>query len=93
MSKVLITGGSGFLGTELVNYFLDHDHEINILDRYPSTEKNAQQFIGNIQDRRLLAEAIDGCDVVIHCLAEVPSAKNKSAFIGSNIDAGAPSDR
>ena len=34
MTKVLITGGCGFIGSHLVESFLKDNHEVSVLDKY-----------------------------------------------------------
>ena len=74
--KVLITGGSGFLGINLIRYFFNKGlREITVFDiadfDYP--EKNKVNFIkGDIRDTRIVAGAMKGMDLVVHAAAALP---------------------
>ena len=47
-SKVLITGGAGFIGSNLVEYFLGNNNEVVCLDNLSTGhKKNISQFIDN----------------------------------------------
>ena len=67
--KVLITGGSGFIGSYLVKHLLEQGHEVKVLDlRKPDIEHKKLEFINkSIMDE--LAEDIHGCDIVYHFAA------------------------
>ena len=70
--RVLVTGGSGFIGSHVVDKLLDHGHEPVIYDlRYsPWHEDGAvETVIGSITDRAALEQAMDGCDAVAHLAA------------------------
>ena len=80
MKKVLITGGAGYIGTELANLLLDHDYEVTVYDTlmYDGAvliplfkHKNFSFIKGDILDKEKLSKAIEGQDVVIHLAAVV----------------------
>ncbi|MFA4843890.1 MAG: NAD-dependent epimerase/dehydratase family protein [Candidatus Margulisiibacteriota bacterium] len=74
--RVLITGGAGFLGINLVRYLLDKGiRDIVVLDLadfdYP--EKDRVTFIrGDIRDKQAVARAMKGCGCVVHTAAALP---------------------
>jgi nucleoside-diphosphate-sugar epimerase len=73
--KVLITGGAGFLGINLVRYLLKNDIDVVSLDVEPFDypEKDAIVHVqGDIRDTQKLKEALEGCDTVVHCAAALP---------------------
>lgn len=82
--KILITGGAGYIGTELINALdaLDKVHEIVVYDNL--SRGNFNLFIGvnklsdkvsfidgDILDTRKLEKALNGVDVVYHLAAKV----------------------
>lgn len=75
--KYLITGGAGFIGSNLLSYFLDKDVELIVVDnlrsgkaeRIPDEVKFLQQ---DVRDTDRLISSFDGVDAVIH-LAAIPS--------------------
>ena len=73
--KVLITGGSGFLGINLTRVLLNHDQRVLCYDiadfDYP--ERNRIEFVkGDIRDRAALDAAMRGVDIVVHTAAALP---------------------
>lgn len=82
--KTLITGGSGFLGINLVRHFLNKGQDdLVILDiadfDYP--EKDRLKFIkGDIRDKEVVSEAMKGIQWVIHTAAALPLYKEKDIF-------------
>lgn len=75
MSRFLITGGSGFLGINLVRRLLADGHEVRILDvvdfEYPERE-NVDVRMGDIRDAAFVRDATDGIDYVVHTAAALP---------------------
>jgi nucleoside-diphosphate-sugar epimerase len=78
--KVLITGGAGYIGSELINYLLEDGYEVRVLDnlmyektsllRYSSHEKFT--FIkADVRNKKILKEELDDCDVIIPLAALV----------------------
>lgn len=74
MSKYLITGGCGFIGSHLAHHLDNLGHQICILDnlstgKKENAPKRAQLLIGDISDKTLLKEALSGVDGVFHLAA------------------------
>jgi nucleoside-diphosphate-sugar epimerase len=68
--KVLIVGGSGFIGSRLISTLLDRGHDVANLDRQPSAPHPALTTVGDILDRARLADAAADRDAVINLAAE-----------------------
>ncbi|MEO2167763.1 MAG: NAD-dependent epimerase/dehydratase family protein, partial [bacterium] len=71
MSKVLITGAGGFLGTQLCMEFLAAGHQVRAADlpvAYMSSlaTAGAETCVCDLSDRATIENAIDGCEIVVH---------------------------
>jgi len=97
--KILITGGAGFIGSNLVEHFLSKKHEIICLDNLATGYMyNIEEFIpnlkftfieGDIRNLETCKTAVQGCDYVLHeaALGSVPRSINDPANTNSvNID-------
>jgi UDP-glucose 4-epimerase len=63
--KVLVAGGSGFLGGYVVDELIDRGHQVTIFDINPPRAGVAARFVrGNILDTQAVAAAVDGNEVV-----------------------------
>jgi nucleoside-diphosphate-sugar epimerase len=76
MMKTLVTGGTGFLGSHLVERLLAQGHEVRALARRTSNithlkTTEAEIIFGDIQDYESLLPALKGIDVVYHAAARV----------------------
>ena len=75
--KILITGGAGFIGSHLVDYYLAHNNEISVLDNLstgsPRNLEHVQNrislFNGDIRDSQLVNDLVKNSDVVFHMAA------------------------
>ena len=68
--KVLVTGGSGFIGSHVVDKLADAGHDPVIYDRIPSRwHDEVPTVIGELDDVTALERAMDGCDAVMHLAA------------------------
>ncbi|SDI17293.1 NAD-dependent epimerase/dehydratase family protein [Nonomuraea jiangxiensis] len=76
MSRAVVTGGSGFVGSHLVERLIARGDEVTVFDGAPPSEPLAREharFVeGDVRDPAKLAEAIGaGVDVVYHLAAVV----------------------
>jgi 3beta-hydroxy-Delta5-steroid dehydrogenase / steroid Delta-isomerase len=72
LGRVLVTGGSGFVGANLVTELLDRGCEVRSFDRAASTladHPRLQVLEGDICDPDTVARAVDGIDTVFHTAA------------------------
>ncbi|RZT25966.1 3beta-hydroxy-delta5-steroid dehydrogenase/steroid delta-isomerase [Mycobacterium sp. BK558] len=72
LGRVLVTGGSGFVGANLVTALLDRGHEMRSFDRAPSplpAHPRLETVEGDITDPDVVAHAVAGIDTVIHTAA------------------------
>lgn len=79
--KILVCGGSGFLGRHFMLSLQKKQHEIYCLDRYhaPFLEENKIPFIpGDFGERNLLKEVLSGMDAVIHLACTTIPAESNS---------------
>lgn len=80
MTRILVTGGAGYVGSLLVPTLLHKEYEVVVYDSYffgykiPS-HKNLIQIEGDIRDKASLLKSGKGCDTLIHlaCLSNDPS--------------------
>lgn len=83
---LLVTGGSGYFGSLLVDQAVARGDRVRIFDLEPPVEATAAEVvIGDIRDRSALAEACDGVDAVLHNVAQVPLAKDHDLFRSVNV--------
>jgi dihydroflavonol-4-reductase len=73
--RVLVTGGTGFLGSHSVKAIIDAGHEVRLLVRSPARIAPAMaphgidgvdHVVGDITDETAVAKAVAGCDAVLH---------------------------
>jgi 3beta-hydroxy-delta5-steroid dehydrogenase/steroid delta-isomerase len=72
LGRVLVTGGSGFVGANLVTTLLDRGYQVRSFDRAPSplpAHPALEVLGGDICDRGIVAGAVDGIDTVFHTAA------------------------
>src|SRR3954454_23544676 len=65
--RVAVTGGSGFIGTHVVDALAEAGHKVAVLDTAPRDNPNASSTHEvDVRDQQSISEAIDGCEVVFH---------------------------
>ena len=70
--RVLVTGGSGFIGSHVVDRLCARGHEPVIYDLRPSSwheRGTVDTVLGSITDREALERALHSCDAVAHLAA------------------------
>ena len=88
--KYLITGGAGFIGSNLARYILDKGCEVVVLDNFATGKReNLAEILdritlieGDIRDRGAVDQAVGGCAAVFHqgALGSVPRSVENPAL-------------
>jgi nucleoside-diphosphate-sugar epimerase len=86
MSTYLVTGGAGFIGSNIVEALLEHGAVVRVLDNFlTGRRENLAPFEGrftliegDIRDRAAVRRAVQGCDFVLH-QAALPSVPRSIA--------------
>jgi nucleoside-diphosphate-sugar epimerase len=70
---IAITGGSGFIGSLLVDKHLKQGDQVRLLSRNTLLEKkNVQYFLGDLSNSSVdLSDFVDSVDILYHCAGEV----------------------
>jgi dTDP-L-rhamnose 4-epimerase len=104
MSKILITGGAGFIGSNVARVLVKEGHEVTILDNFlpqihgdknklsEDLEGKVKLIIGDVSDKETLYSALKGQDAVIHYAAETGTGQSMYAvshYTNVNIQATA----
>lgn len=72
LGNVLVTGGSGFVGANLVAELLKRGHKVRSLDRVPSPlaeQPGLESVVGDITNLDDVAAAVEGMDTIFHTAA------------------------
>lgn len=86
MSHILVTGGAGFIGSNLTEALLERDHSVTVLDNFatghienllPIIKKYGSRLkliVGDIRNIDDCRKAVEGCEYVFHeaALGSVP---------------------
>ena len=80
--KALVTGGAGFIGSNLVHVLLQHGHEVTVLDNLTSGYRDNLDGLevdwmeGDVRDPDALVLAAAGVEAVFHLAASVGNARS-----------------
>ena len=94
--KVLVTGGTGFIGSHTAKALKDAGHNVRLLVRSESKTKSVfknlgievdEVVVGDITDKIAIVRAIEGCDAVVHSAAMVSTAEKYADLVRkTNVD-------
>jgi nucleoside-diphosphate-sugar epimerase len=85
MSVLAITGGTGFVGSRLIDLALAAGHEVRALTRRPQPARAGVVWIeGALDTTEALGRLMTGADAVIH-VAGVVNAPDRAGFVTGNI--------
>ena len=84
--NILVTGGAGFIGSNIVDKLLKRDHEVRVLDNFSTGRReNISEFTndiqlieGDIRSYHIVKQAVKGIEVILHqaALPSVPRSIN-----------------
>ena len=66
MKTLLVTGGSGFIGSHVVDEGLKRGYKVVSFDRHENPDSPAEQFLGDITDYHAIREAVNHSDYAIN---------------------------
>jgi UDP-glucose 4-epimerase len=64
--RVLVTGGTGFIGAALCHELAENGYEVSIFDIRKAKPNRFHQTIGDIRDAAAVRRAVDSCETVFH---------------------------
>ncbi len=70
--RVMVTGGSGFIGSHVVDKLLDAGHQVRLFELMPSPYRSPEEVDfhpGDITDLDALIGAATGCEAIVHLAA------------------------
>lgn len=88
IKRILITGGAGFIGSNIARELLKDNFEITILDNFltqihgdkkklpKDLHDKVKLIIGDVSDRKVFYEALKGQDALIHLAAETGTGQS-----------------
>ncbi len=97
MKKILITGGTGFQGSNLTQSLLKDGYDVVMLNTHSTkNETNIERFNlqkakiiwGTINDKQILKDAMNEVDLVIHTAAKIhvdDSIKHPESYFRTNV--------
>ena len=80
--KILITGGAGFIGSNIAKAALQAGHQVHILDNLQTGYQenlaplDVQFTQGDIRDQKLVEDITQGKDCIVHCAASVGNVRS-----------------
>lgn len=81
--KALVTGGAGFIGSNIIRLLVAKEHDVVVLDNLSTgREENLKPFPsitlvkGDIRNVETVKEAMAGCDTVFHLAANISNVKS-----------------
>lgn len=89
--KAFVTGATGFIGGNLVRALLADDHQVRVLVRPESDQRNIaglpiETIPGDLDDRQKLTKQVAGCDCVFHVAAHYSLwAKDRESIYRANV--------
>lgn len=87
MATILVTGGSGFVGTRLVARLLDDGHTVRVLDPVAPADARVEHVAGRLEDADVLDRAMRDVTTVYHLAAEhADDVSPRSRYYTVNVD-------
>ena len=101
MTKILVTGADGFIGSHLTEELIKRGHDVRAFVLYnsfnswgwldqsaPEISKSLDVFAGDIRDPHGVKTAMQGCDIVLHlaALIAIPySYHSPDTYVDTNV--------
>lgn len=69
-ARTLLTGGTGFVGSRVLERWLERGREVRALVRDPAALPDVTTVVGDLRDRPSLTRAVADVEVVVHCAVD-----------------------
>ncbi len=96
MARLLLTGGAGFIGSQLARTLVAEGWEVRVLDKLTYAGRrehldgvDCELIVGDVLDEDAVAGAMKGCEAVVHAAAESHverSLENPGGFLHTNVE-------
>ncbi len=86
--RIIVTGGSGFLGTHMIRALKSAGHTVKNIDIRPSRDTDVETVLADILDTQVMLREIRDADAVFHLAGLIEageSVKNPQKFVNVNI--------
>lgn len=67
--KILVTGGSGFIGSHVVDELVENDYEVRVFDRVKPPREDVEWFNGDLLNEKDVLEACKDIEAIYHLAA------------------------
>lgn len=84
--RVLVTGASGLLGGAVAALLVGQGHSVTTLQRRPSGVAGARDLSGSITDHRIVQDAVQNVEGIIHLAAKVSFTGRAAEFDEVNVE-------
>lgn len=90
--NLLVTGGTGFVGSHVVDTALEKNYRVRVFAKADSEgieellSRGVEVIIGDLRNDSEIEQAIDGMDVVVHCAAQVGEMGNEISYAETNVN-------
>lgn len=89
--RVLVTGGTGVVGTAAVRALVAHGHVVRLFSRNAEHDaerwpRGVEAFPGSVRDQVSVRGSMDGCDVVLHMAAIIAEEPPDITFSRVNVE-------
>jgi nucleoside-diphosphate-sugar epimerase len=91
VERVFVTGGSGFLGREIVSELVRRGRAVRALSRSAAarqivSELGAEPVAGDLDDVKAMQAKMEGCKLVIHSAAHAKDHGPRATFFRANVE-------
>ncbi len=92
MDTVLVTGGTGHLGRDVVGLLIGQGRRVRILARRPGQDPDIEWVTGDLGTGAGIAQAVTGVDTIVHAATNSPAARRGQFRLGDFVRSPADVD-